>query len=155
MSAAAVAVWVAVGVFALGAVAAAPFVPGISSTVAHAQRGLLVSNHVLTTRLVRTADDGFFVQNTLVDFQRGTVTFQTLTQIIVPRGRHRVAMALVDPIGNELERIHFSTIRAKDDNWTHSLEGTWRSIRFQRVGVHELILYWEGRPVTRFHLVVK
>lgn len=137
----------------LGALAPTPagvFAP----EAAYAQSSLLVSNHVLTTRVVRTADGGFFVQDILVGFQRGTVSFQTLTQVILPRGSHQLSMALVDPAGVELERINFATVRADRDNWTQSLEGTWRNVRFQRTGVHELILYWQGRAVARFHLVV-
>lgn len=126
----------------------------IGAATVHAQSSLLVSNHVLTTRVVRTADGGFFVQDILVGFERGTVSFQTLTQVILPRGNHQLSMALVDPTGTELERINFATVRANGDNWTQSLEGTWRNIRFQRAGVHELILYWQGRAVARFHLVV-
>lgn len=144
-----------VGVLALDVVEPGGMLPiGFSVGTARAQSGLLVSNHVLTTRVIRAADGSFFVHDVLVGFQRGTVTFQTLTQVILPRGNHRVSMALVDPTGSELERINFSTIRADGDNWTQSLEGTWRNIRFQRSGIHELVLYWEGRPVARFHLVV-
>lgn len=121
---------------------------------ARAQASLLVSNHVLTTRVVRTADGGFIAQDVLVGFERGTVSFQTLTQVILPRGSHQLAMALVDPAGNELERIRFATVRADDDNWTQTLEGTWRNIRLQRAGVHELVLYWQDRAVARFYFVV-
>lgn len=127
----------------------------LAAPAVHAQASLLVSNHVLTTRVVRTADGGFIAQDVLVGFERGTVSFQTLTQVILPRGSHQLAMALLDPAGNELERISFTTVRAEEDNWTQTLEGTWRNIRFQRPGVHELILYWQGRPAARFYFVVR
>ena len=132
-----------------------PTVDGFfGSSVARAQSSLLVSNHVLTTRVVRAADGGFFVQDILVGFQRGTASFQTLTQVILPRGNHQLSMALVDPAGNGLERSSFATVRADRDNWTQSLEGTWRNVRFERAGVHQLVLYWQGRAVARFHFVV-
>lgn len=135
--------------------ASAPSGGSVFAPAASAQSGLLVSNHVLTTRVVRTADGGFFVQDILIGFQRGTASFQTLTQVILPRGSHQLSMALFDPAGRELERISFGTVRADADNDTLSLEGTWRNIRFEQAGVHELVLYWQGRAVARFHLVVR
>lgn len=121
---------------------------------AQARGELRVTNHVFTTRVIRSADDSFFVQDVLVGFERGTASFQTLTQVVLPRGTHRIALALFDPRGRELSRINFPAIQAESDDWTQSLEGTWRDIRFNQSGVHELVVYFEGRTVARFHLVV-
>lgn len=126
-----------------------------SAPIAHAQTGLQVSNHVFTTRVIRSADDTFFVQDVLVGFERGTASFQTLTQVVLPRGSHRISLALVDPSGGELSRINFPSIQARSDDWTQSLEGTWRNIRFERSGLHAMVVYLENRAVARFHLVVK
>ena len=121
---------------------------------AHAQAGLLVSNHVFTTRVIRSADDTFFVQDVLVGFERGTASFQTLTQVVLPRGNHRISLAIVDPGGSELSRITFPVIEARSDNWTQSLEGTWRNIRFTRSGIHQLVVYLDNVAAARFYLVV-
>lgn len=141
-------------VIAIVAALFAAQLPLIAQT-AHAQTGLQVSNHVFTSRVIRSADDTFFVQDVLVGFERGTASFQTLTQVVLPRGNHRIALALVDPRGNELSRVTFPTIQARSDNWTQSLEGTWRSIRFDQSGVHAMVVYLENRAVARFHLVVE
>ena len=127
----------------------------LASATAHAQTGLQVSNHVFTSRVIRGADGSFYVQDVLVGFERGTASFQTLTQVILPRGTHRIALALVDPRGNELSRVNFEPIEARSDNWTQSLEGTWRNIRFNLSGLHQLVVYSGNQPAARFYLVVQ
>ena len=75
-----------------------------------------------------------------------------------PRGRDLVIGDIhgqFSKVERELERISFGTVRADADNDTLSLEGTWRNIRFEQAGVHDLVLYWQGRAVARFHLVVR
>ncbi len=126
----------------------------VAPVYAQSRDDLRVTNHVFTTRVIRSADDSFFVQDVLIGFEQGTASFQTLTQVVLPRGSHRISLALVDPRGAELSRINFPTIRAESDDWTQSLEGTWRNIRFNQSGVHQLVVYFEGRAVARFHLVV-
>lgn len=121
---------------------------------AWAQGNIQVTNHIFTNRVIRTADGGFVVQDVLVGFERGTASFQTLTQLILPKGTHNIALALFDPSGKELDRISFSPITAESDGWTQSLEGTWRGISFQTSGTHEMILYVQDRAIARFVLTV-
>lgn len=146
--------WTRVTLVAAACVFATLLFPLGPSHTALAQTELRVSNHVFTSRVIRSADDAFFVQDVLVGFERGTANFQTLTQVVLPPGNHRISLALVDPRGTELSRVNFPAIRAEGANWTQSLEGTWRNIRFQTSGLHELVLYWENRAVARFALIV-
>lgn len=113
-----------------------------------------ITNHVFAERVIQTADGGYIAQDIVVGFERGTHTFETLTQIVLPRGNHSLELALTDPRGTELERIRFGTLQANRDDWTQSLRGTWRNIRFRDSGMHELIVYRAGRIVARFSLVV-
>lgn len=113
-----------------------------------------ITNHVFAERIIQTADGGYIAQDVLVGFERGTHTFETLTQIVLPRGNHNIEIALTEPNGAELERIRFGTVQANQDDWTQSLRGTWRNIRFRNSGLHELIVYRAGRAIARFSVVV-
>lgn len=122
--------------------------------LAQAANDVRVTNHLFAERVIQTADGGYIAQDVIVGFERGTHTFETLTQLVLSKGDHNIEMALVDPKGTELERIKFGTLKAGRDGWTQSLRGTWRNIRFQSDGMHELIVYRAGKVVARFSLTV-
>lgn len=113
-----------------------------------------VTNHLFAERVIQTAEGGYIAQDVIVGFERGTHTFDTLTQIVLPKGNHQIEMALVDPKGVQLDRLKFGTLQANEDGWTQSLRGSWRNVRFESAGIHELIVYRAGKVVARFFLTV-
>lgn len=139
---------------ALALAVALPLALPAASVLAQGAGDVRITNHVFAERVIQTADGGYIAQDIVVGFERGSHTFETLTQVVLPRGNHSMELALVDPQGAELERIRFGTLQASRDDWTQSLRGTWRNIRFRNGGVHELIVYRAGRVVARFSLVV-
>lgn len=114
-----------------------------------------VTNHLFAERVIQTADGGYVVQEVIVGFERGRHSFETLTQVVLPRGDHNIEMAIADPEGKELERIKFGVLRAERDGWTMSLRGQWRDMQFHTGGMHVLVVYRNGQAVARFFLTVE
>lgn len=126
-----------------------------TTTNAQTTDDMRVTNHLFAERVIETRDGGYIAQDVIVGFERGTHTFETLTQIVLSEGDHTIEMAIVDGKGAELERLKFGTLRASRDGWTQSLRGTWRNVRFAIGGVHELLVYRNKQAVTKFFLTVE
>lgn len=140
-------------VLMVAAVLAVLFLAG--ATFAQNADDVRVTNHLFAERVIQTADGGFVVQEVIVGFERGMHSFETLTQIVLPQGRHTVEMAIADPKGKELERIKFGALQAERDGWTMSLRGQWRDIQFRESGMHVLVVYRNSQAVARFFLTVE
>jgi len=144
---------VAFAVFLAGALITCALEP--SAFAQSARGGLQVANHIFTTSVTRAEDGSFSAADVLVGFERGTASFQTLTQVVLPRGNHRISLAIIDPGGSELSRVNFPAIEASTDDWTQTLVGTWRNIRFAQAGRYAMILYLGNQEAARFQFVVR
>lgn len=113
-----------------------------------------VINHVFTSRVVQGRDGGFYPQDTLIGFERGTASFHTITQVVLEAGTYNITFELKDPTGSRVTSKKLPAVKAQHDDWSEALWVEWPNVQLSRAGRYELSIVLDGRVMAKFHLLV-
>jgi hypothetical protein len=111
-------------------------------------------NHLITTKAIQGKEGGFYPQDLLIGFQKGTVSFHTLTQVILDKGDHQFTMSILSPDKLVIVTKKLPVVKAQHDNWAETLWVVWNNVKFTQSGKHEFVLYLNNKAVARYYFIV-